>query len=580
MSLDTNYSPAIDLGYPLSIYTNEPSPFNGSRVNAGLYGNTREASKSRTNTWLQVLSYNGNDTFLVTGRLWWTYGETSTAVSVKLEYAYETNLSTWYSIVTNVPITNQYYQWTNKMISGVGRWRVVLNPDNNVRDMSDAPISWKTSVTDRMVFYVNDTSTVNDAYCSSVGAVTNHGLARGQPLPGLQAVFDTYHVGPNDLVYVDTGTYRLTNAITPSVSDQGVAGWPVVIRGSTNMAAGGTILTPTNTNMRAVYLDGVDHWRMENVVIQGALYGVELLNSANSNEFVACSLNGNQSGVRGLSGYGNQFENCIAANNSFAGVQGFGPGGTIGSGNTWKNGVSYGNTYAFYVTGLSASNSVMVGGTAFGVDVLGDYNVFWNTLIATGYGNLAAVQKNLGSQAHSTVADPQFADAGNLDFHLRSQTGRYDPSLGTFVTTDTNTSPAVDFGDPLADYGNELPPDGARLSRAFGNTTEGGAPNAWLQVLNYVDGQAAHGSRPTGTPGRWMSHDGANRVLAGWRRQLGRPRTSWLLRILRLANTNYGSTRSARWRVVCETNTALYSTTTRTNFILRNDLTNTTSTIH
>jgi len=573
---DTNYSVLVDFG-SAGIYTNEPPP-DGSRLNAGIYGNTREASKGRTNTWLTVLNYNGYDTFLVTGRLAWTYGQTSSTVSVKLEYAYETNLTTWYSIVTNVSITNQSYLWTNNVVSGVGRWRVVLNADNNVRDMSDGPISWKTSVTDRMVFYVNDTSTVNDAYCSSVGAVTNHGLTRGQPLPGLQAVLDAYHLSPNDLVYVDTGTYRVTNAITPSRTDQGLPGSPVIVRGSTNMVAGGSILNPTNTNMRAIYMDGVNYWRMENLVLQNAFYGLELLNAANSNEFVGMWFKNNSSGVRGTLGYGNRFENCVAANNSSSGVEGFGPGGTAGSGNTWKNGVSYGNTYAFYVTGMSVSNSIMSGGTAFGVDAPGDYNLFWNTVIATGYGNLAALQKGAGGQAHSTVANPQFFDAANLDFHLRSETGRYDPTLGSFVTTDTNTSPAVDFGDPMASYASELPPNGNRLNAGSqGNTAEAskGRTNAWLQVLNYVDGGTLN--VPT-DPVYWNAGQmaGSTTVRVEYSPDGGENWSVVATNILASdgyyiwTNASYGSTRSARWRVVCETNTSISSSTTQTNFILRN----------
>ena len=41
----TDYSPAIDLGDPAADYSNEPSP-NGSRLNAGAYGNTAEASST------------------------------------------------------------------------------------------------------------------------------------------------------------------------------------------------------------------------------------------------------------------------------------------------------------------------------------------------------------------------------------------------------------------------------------------------------------------------------------------------------------------------------------------------------
>ena len=39
------HSPCIDAGDPKSEYKNEPKP-NGSRVNMGAYGNTKEASRS------------------------------------------------------------------------------------------------------------------------------------------------------------------------------------------------------------------------------------------------------------------------------------------------------------------------------------------------------------------------------------------------------------------------------------------------------------------------------------------------------------------------------------------------------
>jgi len=44
---DAANSPAIDVGNPLSDFSNEPAP-NGGRVNLGFYGNTAEASKSAT----------------------------------------------------------------------------------------------------------------------------------------------------------------------------------------------------------------------------------------------------------------------------------------------------------------------------------------------------------------------------------------------------------------------------------------------------------------------------------------------------------------------------------------------------
>ena len=60
---DTHHSPCIDAGDPAAAWTNEP-PANGGRLNMGAYGNTRQASKSPTNTvWtLQIASDHGSAT--------------------------------------------------------------------------------------------------------------------------------------------------------------------------------------------------------------------------------------------------------------------------------------------------------------------------------------------------------------------------------------------------------------------------------------------------------------------------------------------------------------------------------------
>lgn len=78
-------------------------------------------------------------------------------------------------------------------------------------------------------------------------------------------------------------------------------------------------------------------------------------------------------------------------------------------------------------------------------------------------------------------ANPLFADHAAGDFHLRSQIGRYLPSLGSWVV-DTQQSPAIDAGDPTSPFGSEPQPNGGRVNiGAFGNTAEaslGGVPAA------------------------------------------------------------------------------------------------------
>jgi len=58
------------------------------------------------------------------------------------------------------------------------------------------------------------------------------------------------------------------------------------------------------------------------------------------------------------------------------------------------------------------------------------------------------------------------------DYHLRSQTGRYDPKTQTWMQDDA-TSACIDAGDPAAPVGDEPSPNGAILNMgAYGGTTE------------------------------------------------------------------------------------------------------------
>ncbi len=84
------------------------------------------------------------------------------------------------------------------------------------------------------------------------------------------------------------------------------------------------------------------------------------------------------------------------------------------------------------------------------------------------------------SGTHSTVtwgqgnidADPQFADPGNRDYHLKSQAGRWDPAAQSWIQ-DALTSPCIDAGDPNSDWTAELWPHGKRINiGAYGGTPQ------------------------------------------------------------------------------------------------------------
>lgn len=68
--------------------------------------------------------------------------------------------------------------------------------------------------------------------------------------------------------------------------------------------------------------------------------------------------------------------------------------------------------------------------------------------------------------------DPQNASKSLRDFHLKSQAGRWNPTMKTWVK-DTVTSPCIDAGDPVSDWKGELWPNGARINMgAYGNTPQ------------------------------------------------------------------------------------------------------------
>lgn len=65
--------------------------------------------------------------------------------------------------------------------------------------------------------------------------------------------------------------------------------------------------------------------------------------------------------------------------------------------------------------------------------------------------------------------DPLFADAGNGDYHLQSEYGRYLPK--NVWVTDSQTSPSIDSGDRSMHIGREQKPHGGRLNMgAYGGT--------------------------------------------------------------------------------------------------------------
>jgi len=86
------------------------------------------------------------------------------------------------------------------------------------------------------------------------------------------------------------------------------------------------------------------------------------------------------------------------------------------------------------------------------------------------------------SGTHSTLtwgqgninADPKFVNPGSGDYHLKSQAGRWDPAMQSWVKDDV-TSPCIDAGDMSTAVGFEPFPNGGIINMGtYGGTAEAG----------------------------------------------------------------------------------------------------------
>ncbi|HEY8240348.1 MAG TPA: hypothetical protein VIH35_02830, partial [Kiritimatiellia bacterium] len=352
-------------------------------------------------------------------------------------------------------------------------------------------------------YYINDTNTAGDVYTTAIGGSGNNGQSPATPMDSLQRVLDTYDLGPGDTIWVDTGRYRYTgNFAIWTNQDSGSFGVPLVLQGSTNAAAGGSMFDGSGGpgNATGLYCENVDDLVVRNLELRAMGYGAYLINS---DRFVAEDLwvvSNNVLGIQMGSSPGARFNRCAAIRcyeALTAPVQA-----------TWENGLIWRSTYIACNVGnggsLKMRSSIVVQDSGYVYagavgGVTGDYNVVSLSGVAVmayttsggemAWPRLSDYQKAFDREWNSASLDPAFAGAAALDFHLKSEAGRYVPGSGW--TNDVVTSPAVDFGDPAAAFTNEPLPNGSRINAGVhGNSAEASLSrtNAWLLALTYNEG--------------------------------------------------------------------------------------------
>ena len=472
---DRTNSVLLDAGCPASPWENEPEP-NGGIVNIGAFGNTAQASLSETGKWVRAVSYNEGGTMSSDVLLYWNYGGMDAGTKVRLDYSIDYE-ETWQPIATDLPVGQREYEWdvSHLPLCLALKWRIQVQDELEVQDATDNFAMVKTHTYD---YYINDASTEGDVYCSVAGRSWYDGATgtnAAAPLDSLYELLALYPVGAGDRIFIDTGTYELTDAIRFTDQQMGAQGMPLEIIGSTNWASGGTLFTGNEGKHDGLQLVNIRYVEVSNLRFTNMRNGLAMQYA----DGIA---------LRGIESFGNRTNGISAAScgtvdiaNSLLyrnGAYGYGAEGQKG-GNTVRNATFWGNGRGAVRNTqgtMHVRNSILVQtnklalcfieGTA---DIQGDYNLYQipeGGLVATNsykkaaYWNLSQWMDGVNN-VHSWVGDPLFVDAENDDYHLMSRGGHWHAE--TWVA-DTDTSWAIDAGDPEVAAGSEPAPHGGRIN--------------------------------------------------------------------------------------------------------------------
>ena len=518
----TEHSPCIDTGDPTLPFSYEQLP-NGDRLNMGAYGDTDEASLSRTDTWVLAVSLNDGGTVRGTNViLRWRTNLTNLTDTVKLEFA-QSGTNGWIEIATNLPAIDHLYTWDSTPFHGspFARWRIVAEADTNIVDATDATFELRP-----FIFYVNDTATNNDLYCTAAGNDSNHGASSNEPKATLDAVLSTYDLEYGDTVYVDVGRYTSSNVLAITSADSGSTNGYVYIRGTTNTVINrlGSSSTAYGLSLSSaryvdlcdliitggyygVYFNGAVGCRLNRIRIRNPLNAGAVFYGSSSNELGTFSvLQGGAEGLKLTSSTFNRFVNCVFAHNAEDGVsvQVNALSNRIDNSVITLNGDDQisltGGSLELYNSIVTASGLDKVGVNRSSGGYTGNYNDFFTSggalvgYYTEGCSSLADWQARTGQDSNSLNHDPLFADAASNDFHLKSMEGRLRPD-GTW-TSDTVHSPCIDLGDPSSVFTNEPDPNGSRINMGvYGNTAAAShsRTDAWVLALSYNDGGTVRG---------------------------------------------------------------------------------------
>ncbi|HPJ57992.1 MAG TPA: right-handed parallel beta-helix repeat-containing protein, partial [Kiritimatiellia bacterium] len=477
---------------------------------------------SRTNAWLQLLTYMDGAPLSATDGAWvrWDGGQYETNATVRILLSRDSGL-TWEVLETNVTASlgSFFYQEAepDNTSSYSARLRVELedDPEAGSGTGSESPMDFIYR-NGSFAYYINDASTAGDMYCGAPGSDSNVGTSSNLPMANLHALvakFITF--GPGDRIYIDTGSYTATNPVVLGPAQSGTPSDPIVIEGSTNRLAGGTVFGASGTArpMGFEFQSGASNLVLRDIIVTNRQTGI-LMGTVSNLLLHRVEVRGGTSRAFDLNGSRHvTLSNCVA--------HGGGAGVYLNNARVIaiRHGVFWENSPAIQrasgTDGFEVRNSILgstrTGGTLFSLNsatgFTSDYNGLYagpNTRVGTLGGaaadNAAAWQSLTGGQdRHSVPGEPQMANPGAAtaeefayDYHLKTE-----ETLGRLRRdgtrkNDTTSSPLLDAGDPEGGAGEEPEPNGGRVNiGVWGGTEEASKAPAtapWLKTVSFGDG--------------------------------------------------------------------------------------------
>ena len=526
---DDEHSPCIDAGDPADGPMEEPA-MNGGRLNLGAYAGTSEASLSREDPWVLVVSMNrpGDNPAPVVLR--WNAGNLDPASTVRLEFSPNRG-DTWRTVADEVPAYAFEWPWDPSSAGGgspVALWRVVSETEPGVSDLTDFSFSIRP-----FLLYVNDAETAGDVYCEAPGDDDALGVTPQAPKATLQSILDAYDLNGGDVVYLDTGYYEIDTVVFWDEEDGGSEAGYVSLLGSPNRDAGGSRIHRPDTSSYAwglrfrdaayiriadvdfsggnspISFEGSSHSLLERMEISNGGSGMSLdranhtvcrqlvihgcsgaglyLRNSSPLEIRNCLIHSNDVGVQIVDSASPQLEHVTLAFNHLDQLR-----------HSGRSTCTVRNSILF----ASGAGSGCVHWDGYG-SYVGEYNDLYATDGAH-VGRRTEIMESLsdwivgtGRDATSCFADPLWANPENGDYHLMSRAGRYDPSTGTWVT-DGLDSPCLDRGDPESPFDAEPQENGSRANVGLhGNTSEASkSPEdlpPWVQAVTLNSGGNVEG---------------------------------------------------------------------------------------